>query len=484
MIFICILCLCMKLVYQVMVPKFFFDDAWPTTSTYIGFYQMEENTVDVLFFGSSHAASSFIPQELYNHYGITSYNLGCEQQNLVTSYFWLKEALRYQQPKAVVLDCCILFPCIKDEALNSPESCTRKAFDYMKWSPVKREAVRTICELDGKQSLLSYYFPNIRYHTRWKGLTENDFAFADMGRHYELKGYAPLSSYSGIEDFQPFEAGTSDDEMEMVPLMEEYLDNIVRLCEQENIFLILAKTPSVSENIAKYNTMQKYAEGHGVLFLDYNEKDLYEKISFDFLVNNDDSGHANLWGAQKITNDIGRVLTDYYGMEGRTDEQWENTRSYYENIQKDCCLSYVADIDTYLTALQDDRYDIFISAKDECTARLKDTTVQKLRELGLQADLQGEIGCSYIAVISEEGIREQTGYEELHDCGSVRDGRVMYDIAGAGGDCGNLSSIKIENAERSRNGRGLNIVVYNHDTMKIVDSVCFDTHEEENAAVR
>lgn len=65
---------------------------------------MQKDTVDVLFLGSSHGVTSFLPQELYNQYGITGYNLGCEQQGMVTSYYWLKEALRYQSPKAVVLD--------------------------------------------------------------------------------------------------------------------------------------------------------------------------------------------------------------------------------------------------------------------------------------------------------------------------------------------------------------------------------------------
>lgn len=45
----------------------------------------------------------------------------------------------------------------------------------MKWSLVKREAVKTICELDQYQFLVSYYLPNIRYHARWTNLSENDF---------------------------------------------------------------------------------------------------------------------------------------------------------------------------------------------------------------------------------------------------------------------------------------------------------------------
>lgn len=111
---------------QVLTPKYFYNNTWPTTSTYLGFYKMERNTVDVLFFGSSHAASSFSPQILYDRYGITSYNLGCEQQNLITSYYWLKEALRFQKPKAIVLDCYILFHTTKEKLSMHPKAVPEK----------------------------------------------------------------------------------------------------------------------------------------------------------------------------------------------------------------------------------------------------------------------------------------------------------------------------------------------------------------------
>ncbi len=336
-IFVCILCMCIKYIYQIIVPKFFMDSTWPTTSTYLGFYKIEENTTDVLFFGSSHAASFFIPQELYNNYGITSYNLGCEQQNLLTSYFWLKEALKYQHPEAVVLECYILFTYMGNEVLNTAESCTRKAFDYMKWSEVKAEAVKTICSLDEKQSLQSYYFPNIRYHTRWTGLTENDFKLDEMGNHYELKGYAPLVAAGGLEDFVPFEALTEapGDGTAIVPLMEEYLIKITELCKQENIPLILVKNPSTQGTAQKNYIIQKYADKHGLLYVDFNERSLYEKINYDFKADNLDSGHGNIWGAVKVTNYIGEVLRERFGIVGKKDKQWEETREYYsEQLKK------------------------------------------------------------------------------------------------------------------------------------------------------
>lgn len=476
-VFVCVLCICIHFTWQILIPKSFIDNAWPTTATYLGFYQLEKNTADVLFLGCSHGASFFLPQELYNNSGITGYNLGCEQQNLVVSYFWLKEALRFQRPEAVVLDCYMVFPCMPDEPLNTAESCTRKALDYMKWSHVKNDAVRTICRLDTNQSLASYYFPNIRYHERWMGLSENDFSFSKMAAHYELKGYTPMAARGERENFVPFEKNTAVNEEGMAPLMREYLGHIVELCRQEGIKLVLVEPPTIDQTPEKSLALQNYADANGIPFLDFNEKHLYQETDLHFGTDNSDDGHGSLWGAQKVSKKIGEKLADWYGMGGHKDQQWETTRAYYEGIAKDCRLVHITDIDEYTKAIQDKRYSVFISAKDECTTNLRDSVAENLKNLGLQTDLRGKHGCSYLAVISGGNAVEQFGYTVLQTEGAIRDGLVSYGLMSAGNECGNIGSIKIGGVEYSQNGRGLNIVVYNNETKQIVDSVCFDTYD-------
>lgn len=483
-LYIGILCLCVRLVYHVIVPKFFYNDMWGTSATFTGFYQMEKDTVDVLFFGSSLSASAYIPQELYDNYGIRSYNLACEQQSLVTTYFWLKEALGYQSPEVVVLDCHLLFDYKPQEALNSPEVSTRKALDYMKWSSVKREAVQTICELDENQSVSSYYLPNIRYHNRWKDLSREDFALPTMRKHYERKGYAPLAEACG-EEHEPFIAGGTDEEMETVPLMQEYLDKITDLCKQEDIELILTNVPSVVITAEKYNTLQRYAKEHGLLFLDFNEKALFEAIDFCYSADSADGAHLNLWGAKKVTDYMGQVLEQRYSLAAVSDEQWESTKDYYHDMEKDCGLIHITEIDKYLTALKEgleqERYSVFISGQGSYSLYLKEESLSKMRELGLEIQLQTDPSKDsfycYYAVLAEGTVNEYIGYEELGDSGTIQNGSITYDITGTG-------SIMIDDAEKSQREDGLNIVVYHNATKKVIDSVCFHTSAQDNAASR
>lgn len=479
-LFLCILCLCIKFTFQILIPKLCYDEMLPTTLSYLNFYEMEEDTIDVLFLGSSLAATSYIPQELYDRYGITSYNLASEKQSPVVSYYWLKEALRYQSPKVLILDCYYFFQ-TSGSAINTTEISVRRALDYMKWSPVKLEAVRTICELDQSQSMLSYFLPNIRYHERWTELTDNDFGLEDLAAGYGLKGYAPLGEQCGIENYVPFEEGASDEETVMPPLLETYLDKIYSLCEQEGIELILTNVPVWNADVGRFNTMRNYAQEHGLQFFDFNEKSLYEASGFSLPTDSYDGGHNNLWGAQKLTIYLGGILEEQYDFGGKFDEQWEKTREFYADIQKECELLRIMDINEYIEALRDDRYSVFISARGSYAVGLKDATVQKLRELGLKVDLQtdseqDDFYC-YYAVLSEGETEEYIGYEEAAYSGSVRGGLVPYDITGSG-------SIVIDGVERSIQGEGLNIVVYSNDKRKVLDSVCFNTSVEENTVSR
>lgn len=329
-IFLCIAGICVRGYFAVITPKFLYDSKWPTTKTYVGFYEMERNSIDVLFLGSSHAASAFIPQEIYDQQGIRSYNLGCEMQNMVVSYYWLKEALRFQKPKVVVLDCYVLFDFDKSQSLNTAESGTRKALDYMRWSSVKTEAVHTICEEDKGQSEISYYLPNVRYHDRWKSLEPNDFK--SYGKKSETKGFAPRPEIWRGTYYHTLSKMYTVNQEAPNELMKEYLDKICKLCEENQIQLILVKTPTPFETISRNETLHAYAEENELLFIDMNEHDIYEEIGFDAPEDLNDPAHCNIWGARKVSDYMGKVLKNIKGIEACQDEQWEDTREYYDKI--------------------------------------------------------------------------------------------------------------------------------------------------------
>lgn len=96
------------------------------------------------------------------------------------------------------------------------------------------------------------------------------------------------------------------------------------------------------------------------------------------------------------------------------------------------------------------------------------------------AGMQEKEGSSYLAVFSNGKVFEQAGYNELKTNGTIEKKIVTYDIISTN----SLSSIVIDGVENSKNNRGINIVVYDNKTMKIIDSVSFDIFTEDNTLIR
>ena len=476
---------------QLLEPEYFITNPWPTTATFVGFYEMEQDTVDVLFLGSSHAAAAFSPQELYDGYGITSYNLGSEQQNLLITYYWLKEALRYQSPKVVVLDCLMLFSYMPSEVLNTTEGFARKAIDPMRWGAVKREAIADICARDAKQSAASYYFTNLRFHSRWRDLQREDFSYAELSSHYELKGYnAKMGLPEEPRHFAhlPFDPASSREQEEPREIMLEHLNKILQLCREKGIEVILVKTPAGGQRgtVQRYNTEREIAQANGLALYDFNEKLLWEAINFNGLEDLDtDSEHVNFSGASKITRYFGKLLAEEYEVAPRQHQVYESTRQYYQGIANNFRMMRNTDLYSYLEQIDNSRYTVFLSVKGDASGAWNDELQQKWEALGLTADLSEQADASYYAIISEgEVVAEEMGKQRLQRKGAVQGGLLRYEIISGGTDAGNTGSIKISGADHCKNSRGLNIVVYDNYLWRVVDSVTFDTHEPELEAKR
>jgi hypothetical protein len=68
------------------------------------FYHYPDNSIDVLLLGSSHVGVNIDTIQLNEEFGIASYNLWGSVQPTWNSYYYLKEALKTQKPKVVVLE--------------------------------------------------------------------------------------------------------------------------------------------------------------------------------------------------------------------------------------------------------------------------------------------------------------------------------------------------------------------------------------------
>lgn len=481
-LFLLILLVVLYAVNSVLEPHYSFRTAyWPPTGTFHRFYELDKNSIDVLFLGSSVAVNNFIPQVLYDEYGISSYNLGSEQQSILLSYYWLKEALRFQSPKVVVLEGLFLNDRHSDCAINTTEGLTRKTVDPMRLSSVKVQAVRDICKRDQNQDPMSYYFTNEEYHTRWKYLTDLDFRPVDSYSP-KLCGWAP-----GREEPKPVEPIVRSDEEPSYafrPDMVEYFEKMAALCREKQIRLVLLALPCSEMTPAIDCAYRRLAETCGVDFYDFSEEQLFRQLEAetdtDYVFD-----HGNLSGNQKNSALIGRILRENYGLPAHSDPQFEESRPVYRHICTGFSLKNIDDLDSYLQAIDDPRFVTFISARDEASHDLTDSAKGYLRALGLNTEWneQTMFRRAYLAVVGE-GVRyekasSETGSEPLTYESGFNRLRNRFSLISAGYEDagGPASSIVIDGTEYSLNKRGLNFVVYDLDRDEVVDCVTFDTNK-------
>ena len=264
-------------------------------------YAHRDEGHQVLFVGDCEVYESFSPVTLFNEFGATSYIRGSAQQLMWQSYYLLREALRTETPRVVVLSVCSLrYPASQNEAYN------RMTLDGMRWGRDKWDAVRA--SLGAEEGALSYWVPLLRYHDRIFQLTGEDFRYLLRGPELTYNGYL-MRTETVPYTWLPQAPLLKDPAFGEKPV--EYLDKIVALCREKGVALILVKSPCLYP--AWYEEwdrwLEVYAAENGVTYL--NAIPLMDRMGIDLDTDTYDGGiHLNVYGAEKYTRWLGTYLRD------------------------------------------------------------------------------------------------------------------------------------------------------------------------------
>lgn len=262
-------------------------------SDVLNFYKQPKNSLDVVVLGSSHAYTSLNPYLIEDETGLKTYDFCTQQQPLWITYYYLKEALKYQHPKYVVLE---VHMAIVGNYNYAEEQVNRDAIDKMNFSMNKVDVINN--SVEDKDDRVSYYLNIIKYHSRYKEITDIDKKTAFLGYTVDNKGYIALEENDYIFNN---ESEYTNNETELYRKNKEYLYKIINLTKKEKINLIIVKTPTsyTNEEMSKLNYIKRIAKENDILFLDYinNINDLNLEYDKDFY----DSGHLNKNGSIKLT---------------------------------------------------------------------------------------------------------------------------------------------------------------------------------------
>lgn len=483
--FVIIVFSCVFFTNEILKPKYFFTNGFSSTNTAGDFYKLQKNSIDVLLLGSSHCVTSLNPQVLYDNYGITSYNLGSEQQSALVTYYWLEEALKYQSPKVVIIDTYTFHEYTNSyikNGLNCSEESVRKAMDSMRISPLKWEAAKAIEKYDPTQSAISYILLNIRYHTRWTNLGEDDYTNKIMVEHGGIKGFTIFSgSNTNYSNYEPLNASAADqcNGENWVDVANEYVDKIVNLCNEQDIKLIFVNIPC-RESIDRHKTTKEYAEAHEIPFYDFEEASLYNEINYDAVENLID--HPNYLGAEKITMYLGEVLSTKYNISSRNDSSFDASRELYNHKIYNIKLKEETDAAKYLEMIDNDSYSIFIFAP-KSVGGISESLMWKIINLGFETNLMGyPDGTHYCAIKDSEQIFELLTIDDLNISNSIRNGSVIYKFyidTKTMHPNGHYYTLTINGVDCGNENLGINFVIYDNEIKAVIDRANIDTTSEE-----
>lgn len=280
----------------------------------------EENDFDVLFFGSSNMQLMVNPLQLWSEQGITSYNFGNTSERLPVTYWTIKNALEYTNPKVVVIEVSQYGDSLKYKDMYS----VHLAWDRFPLSMTKIKAVYDILEpSDPRYELL---FDIILYHDRWKELTAEDFS----GKFSRERGYAPNYEYIVYE--RP-EYEWRVDEAAVETEGVRYLERTVEELQAAGIQVVFVHSPEVNseEKQARINAASVTAQKYGVPFIDFTVMD--ESVVY-YATDMSDTDHVNIQGATKLTHYLGEYLMNNYKLTSHVgDESYADWDADYEQFK-------------------------------------------------------------------------------------------------------------------------------------------------------
>ncbi|MCI1966252.1 MAG: hypothetical protein LKJ17_09020 [Oscillospiraceae bacterium] len=272
------------------------------------YYDLPPDTVDVLLLGSSHMGVNVNPTQIWNDCGIAAYNCWGAMQPDWNTYYYLKECLKTQTPKLVVMD--TFMTTMADD--YAEYSYAVKNTMGMRFSMDKIEAVKVTA---AKSSWSTLLLGLPAYHSRYSEISEDDFDSFFWNSHTEIQ-QTPDSGDLVYPTTLPDTAQTVGTEA-LTAKSEKYLRMILSLCGEKNLPIMLVASPCALSKTEqrRLNCVRQIAEEYGVEFTNYN--DHYREIGIDPQTDFRDEGHLNNAGIRVYTSALEKLWKSKYTLPDR-----------------------------------------------------------------------------------------------------------------------------------------------------------------------
>ena len=428
------------------------------------FYDQDENTIDLMCFGSSHIFENVNTGILWDEYGIAAFDLCGSIQPLWNTYYYMKEALKTQSPKVMIVD---LYCAVRDDEYSDTSRIIKNNYG-LKLSSDKIDSIQISAP---QETWIDYFLEYPTYHSRYSELTKADFIpYSGATKEY-WKGF---SSNFNTKQFTKPEIDSITDTMVLTSKNEEYLLKIISLSKESNVPLLLIVSPYQlnAENQKKFNYIAQLAAEHDVPFVNYNLK--CDDIGLDFNTDFADIHHLNYRGNIKFTRYLASYLKANYEI---PDRRGDTNYQSYNLMAADCKqkiynqeLKGIPDIGTYLINSQTENYLIIYTISGDY--KTLENYIDVKNELALFGINLDEVESDSTWVFQNNELLFSSGNEKIYnwytevgdiDCLAVESPETE----------GNNPDVYLNSTRYVAVEQGLNLLIYDTLTETLVESVGF-----------
>lgn len=299
-------------------------------STLSEFYA-EDKPLDGVYIGSSSCFAYWNSLFAWEEYGISVMPYACNANLFYSTEFLIKECLKTQPDTLFIVN----INSLSDGEVDLQQM--RNLIDNMPFSINKLQLIDYLSDIGGysNKDRMEFYFPIIRYHSRWNELTEKELT-AEPDRY---KGASVNEPYLHIiEDVTKLYINT-DRIDELSEKLEYSTNRLLDYCDEADVNVLFVAVPQARQwpiQVGRQNGVKAIIEERGYTVLDMMPKT--EEIGINLKKDFYNSHHTNIHGSAKYTYYLSEYLIENYGFEDkRGNEDYKDWDSSLENY-----LEYVS----------------------------------------------------------------------------------------------------------------------------------------------
>jgi hypothetical protein len=281
-------------------------------SNIAGFYGEEKKSLDMVYIGGSACFVYWAPLKAWEDKGIASYSFAADTIQAELYSYLVKETLKYQDPKVIVIDARAFQ--YRDVDQPPTEVAYRNILTGTPLSLNKLLFVEGNVKKYLKEDPLSYYFDLIKYHGA-SGHNSISEALSMMTNnfHHELKGFFFIPSVVKMQKYN-FETNV---ETPVSTETTKILDDLLAYLKttRHKILFIVSPYLETKEHKENFNFVERKVVAAGFDFLDANE--YYNEMNLNFDTDFYNNSHVNIFGSEKYTAFLENYLIEKYKLPNR-----------------------------------------------------------------------------------------------------------------------------------------------------------------------